>query len=202
MIKAVCFDLDGLFFTKESFQRFKEDLAPNVAKEKRDFVLALSDQMKAFKSWVMSEEKYRSWAQQELWSSYLLEEISKIFGESYEVDEQVLNLAQSLKFQGYKLCICSNNFPTRINALQERYRFLELFDVAVFSFEVKSMKPNTKIFEVLIEESWCKAEEIVYSDDNEDKLFGAKNLWIQTFVFSSFEGFVEDLQKLWIFSQV
>ena len=50
MIKAVCFDLDGLFFTKESFQRFKEDLAPNVAKEKRDFVLALSDQMKAFKS--------------------------------------------------------------------------------------------------------------------------------------------------------
>ncbi len=49
-VSAVCFDLDGLFFTKESFQRFKENLAPNVEKAKRDLVLALSDQMKAFKS--------------------------------------------------------------------------------------------------------------------------------------------------------
>ena len=50
IIKAICLDLDGLFFTKESFQRFKENLAPHIAKEKRDYVLALSEQMKFFKS--------------------------------------------------------------------------------------------------------------------------------------------------------
>ena len=50
MIKAICFDLDGLFFTAESFQNFKQLLAPNVEKTKRDHILALSDEMKQFKS--------------------------------------------------------------------------------------------------------------------------------------------------------
>jgi len=108
--------------------------------------------------------------------SYSLAEISEIFGESYEINDQVLRLAQSLKSQGYKLCVCSNNFPTRIRALQEKFRFLDLFDVAIFSFEAKAMKPDAKIFALLVEKSGCKAEEIVYSDDNADKLSGARSL--------------------------
>jgi hypothetical protein len=48
--RLICFDLDGMYFTSESFQRFKEALAPNIPKEKRDQVLALSDEMRKFKA--------------------------------------------------------------------------------------------------------------------------------------------------------
>ncbi|MDR2541726.1 MAG: hypothetical protein LBD11_08575 [Candidatus Peribacteria bacterium] len=65
-IKTICFDLDGLFFTGQSFQTFKERLAPTVEKEKRDFVLALSPQMQAFKAGKMNEADYRQRAKQEL----------------------------------------------------------------------------------------------------------------------------------------
>jgi hypothetical protein len=37
---------------------------------------------------------------------------------------------------------------------------------------------------------------MVYSDDKEDKLTGAKALGIQTFVFHSFDEFVNDLKNL------
>jgi hypothetical protein len=65
-IKAICLDLDGLFFTGESFQRFKEALAPNVAREKRDFVLALSPQMREFKAGILDEQTYWNWVRSEL----------------------------------------------------------------------------------------------------------------------------------------
>jgi hypothetical protein len=48
--RLICFDLDGLYFTEQSFQTFKEAIAPNVEKDKRDLILALSDEMKSFKS--------------------------------------------------------------------------------------------------------------------------------------------------------
>lgn len=197
-IRAICFDLDGLFFTAESFQNFKKSLAPDVETKKRDYVLALSEQLKAFKLGTMDEEAYRNWAKKELSLPYSNEKIFQILKESYQVNPQVEALAKKLKEKGYILCICSNNFPTRIRELDKKFWFLSLFDVHIFSYEVGVMKPDQRIFEVLIDKSWIPAHEIVYSDDKEDKLSGAKALGIQTFVFHSFDEFVVDLKSLWV----
>lgn len=191
----ICFDLDGLYFTEQSFQRFKETLAPNVSKEKRDYVLALSDEMKRFKAGEVSEEEYRNRAKKELWLSCANEEIYERLRESYEVNEKVKELISVLKEKWYKTGVCSNNFPTRIRELDKKFNFIKDFDVHIFSYEVGILKPDAKIFQELINKSWLQPHEIIYSDDKEDKLTGAKSLWIQTFVFHSFEEFVEDLRK-------
>lgn len=193
--RLICFDLDGLYFTEESFQRFKETLAPNIEKQKRDLVLALSDEMKMFKAGELSEEAYRNRAKQELWLSCTNEEIYQKLSESYEVNEKVKALAATLKKKWYKIGICSNNFPTRIRELDNKFDFIKDFDVHIFSYEVGVLKPDARIFQILIDKSWTQPHEIIYSDDKEDKLAGAKSLWIQTFVFHTFEEFVEDLRK-------
>ncbi|MCX6823157.1 MAG: HAD family phosphatase [candidate division SR1 bacterium] len=191
----ICFDLDGLYFTEQSFQRFKETLAPNVSKEKRDYVLALSDEMKRFKAGEVSEEEYRNRAKKELGLSCANEEIYERLRESYEVNEKVKELISVLKEKGYKTGVCSNNFPTRIRELDKKFNFIKDFDVHIFSYEVGILKPDAKIFQELINKSGLQPHEIIYSDDKEDKLTGAKSLGIQTFVFHSFEEFVEDLRK-------
>lgn len=194
----ICFDLDWLYFTEQSFQRFKENLAPHIEKPKRDFVLALSDEMKLFKAWKMSEEEYWNYVKNELGLDFSNEEIYKRLRDSYEVNDKVEKLAKDLKAKWYKIGICSNNFPTRIRELDKQFHFLQNFDVHVFSYEAGFMKPDPKIFEVLIEKSKMKPEEIIYSDDKEEKLQWAKSLWIKTFVFYNFDEFVQDLQKCWI----
>lgn len=193
--RLICFDLDGLYFTGESFQRFKEALAPDVAKEKRDQVLALSDEMKKFKAGEISEETYRSRVKQELWLSCSNEEIYTTLRDSYEANPNVQQLAKTLKENGYKIGICSNNFPTRIRELDNKFHFIDKFDVCVFSYEVGVLKPEPGIFQILIDRSGISPENIIYSDDKEDKLHWAKSLGIQTFVFHSFEEFVDDLKK-------
>lgn len=196
--KLICFDLDGLYFTEQSFQQFKKTIAPNVESDERDLILALSDEMKSFKSWNMSEEDYRDWARKELWLSCTNEEIYKKLSESYEVNGNVEQLVKRLKEKWYKLWICSNNFPTRIRELDNKFHFLEDFDVRVFSFEVWFIKPDPRIFQILIDKSGLTPNNIIYSDDKEEKLQWAKSLWIQTFVFHNFDEFVQDLKKYWI----
>lgn len=194
----ICFDLDWLYFTWESFQRFKEALAPNIIKEKRDQVLALSDEMMKFKAGELSEEQYRDRVKKELWLTYTNEEIYEKLRESYEVNEAVKELAKTLKDNGYNIWICSNNFITRIRELDKKFNFIRDFDVHVFSYEVGILKPDAKIFQTLIDKSWFQPSEIIYSDDKEDKIQWAKSLGTQTFVFHTFEEFVEDLKKCWV----
>jgi HAD superfamily hydrolase (TIGR01509 family) len=169
-----------------------------VEKAIRDHVLALSNEMKAFKSGQMQEEEYRAYAKKELWLDIPDEEIYKTLRESYEIDEKVQQLAVTLKEKWYKLGICSNNFPTRIRELDTRFHFLDLFDVKVFSYEVWSMKPDTKIFQELVLQAWLPASSVIYADDKEEKLAGAKSLWMQTFVFTNFDGFLHDLRGCWV----
>jgi len=196
--RLICFDLDGLYFTEQSFQKFKESIAPNIESSKRDSVFALSDQMKSFKTWNMSESDYRNWSRKELWLSCTNKEIYQKLSESYEVNHNVDQLAKDLKKQWYRLWICSNNFPTRIRELNNKFHFLEKFDIHVFSFEVWFIKPDPRIFQILIDKSGISPNKIIYSDDKEEKLQWAKSLWIQTFVFHDFNEFVQYLKSYWI----
>ncbi|HMS91667.1 MAG TPA: HAD family phosphatase, partial [Candidatus Absconditabacterales bacterium] len=143
----------------------------------------------------ISEEEYRERVKKELGLSCSLEEIYTKLRDSYEVNPDVVQLANNLKDKGYKIGICSNNFVTRIRELDKKFHFLDDFDVHIFSYEVGAMKPDTKIFQVLIEKSGLSAEQIIYSDDDEKKLSGARNLGIQTFVFHDFDEFVQDVKN-------
>ncbi|MDR0283070.1 MAG: HAD-IA family hydrolase [Candidatus Peribacteria bacterium] len=165
-----------MFFTDHSFQTFKATLAPHIEPEKRDYVLALSPQMKNFKAGKISENDYRNRVQQELNLSLSHEEIFSVLRESYEINPEVEHLVKNLKEKGYKLCICSNNFPTRIHELDKKFSFLSLFDVVNLSYEVGVLKPDKRIFETLVEKAGCLPGEIVYADDKEGNLIEAKEL--------------------------
>jgi putative hydrolase of the HAD superfamily len=116
----------------------------------------------------------------------------------YEINGEVEKVVKAVRKIGYKTLICSNNFPARINGLQKRFNFLDNFDVAVYSFTVGAAKPNRKIFEELVKRSGFKPEEIVFADDDEEKLSGAKDVGIQAFVYKGFDKFLEELRKLGI----
>ena len=194
-IKAVCFDLDGVYFTPESFQRFKKKLGKGVDGELVNYVLYRSEQMLSFKRGEISENEYWDFVRSKFDISLSNDEIFSILRDSYETNSEVIDIVRSVKEKGYKTCICSNNFETRVRELNEKFDFLKDFDVQVFSFKVGTMKPDKKILEVLVRESGVNPDEIVYSDDSPDKLKGANELGIHTFVFEGIEGFVDRLNE-------
>jgi HAD superfamily hydrolase (TIGR01509 family) len=197
MIKAITFDLDGVYFP-DGKQKFVSAIeALGVSRDEVKRVFADSNEMNGqYKLGKMSDDEFWNWAVKEWDLDLTAQALVDILIASYSVDRKVEAVVKSVRQHGYKTLVCSNNFPARVNGLQQRFHFLDNFDAAVFSHEVGAAKPSEAIFQELIEESNVPAGTIVFADDNIDKLSGATALGIVTFVYEGFEGFIATLQGL------
>jgi len=196
MIKAICFDLDGVYFLNGKTNFINSLKYLGVPEDEGKRVFLKSDQMnKQYKLGKMSDSEFWNWALQE-WKLPLSEqEIIDLLITGYELNFDAANYVRKVKQAGYKTVICSNNFPARIIGLQKKFGFLDDFDVTVFSYEIGIDKPNKEIFRELIRKTNAKPDQIVYSDDDPEKMTGATEMGINTFVYTDFESFIERLHK-------
>lgn len=197
MIKAITFDMDGVYFVNGKSNFISSLVSLGVSEEEAKRVFLQSDQMnKEYKEGKMIDKEYWSWAAKEWKLEKTPQELIDLLISGYEVDGKVVEVVKKIRANGYKTLICTNNFPARINGLQKRFKFLDNFDAWAISYEVGASKPNRKIFESLVEKSGVNPEEIVFADDNNDNLKGAKEVGIQAFFYEGFDKFVEKLQEL------
>lgn len=194
-IKAVCFDLDGVYFTPESFRKFKNTIGKGIDTEILGYVFHESPEMLNFKRGKISENEYWNFVRKELDINLTNEQIFEILRNSYEVNQEIADIVKQVRAKGFKTCICSNNFETRIRELNNKFDFLNDFDVHVFSYKVGTLKPNKEIFKALIKDSNVEANQIIYSDDSPNKLSGAIELGINTFVFDTVDRFIAKLKE-------
>lgn len=197
MIKAICFDLDGVYFTGQGKKAFHQNLLQLVGDDTKvsDF-LYKSTEMHEFVTGKISEGDFWNAARTVLSLELNDKEFRDLWVKEYQIDQNVRDFVLAVKSKGYKTCICSNNNPARIAALEEKFQFLGDFDVRIFSYEVGFTKPAKKIFQALIDESQVQASELVYADDNADRIAGARELGINVFVYEDFEQFKSQLANL------
>ncbi len=144
----------------------------------------------------ISEKEYRDEATRYWGIDNPQKGLIALLAKGYEISPEVDTVMKLVRRNGYKVCICSNNFKSRVEVLQREFGFLDSFDVAVFSYDVGVLKPDRTIFEELVKRSGVETEEIVYSDDGEDKIQGALELGVNAFVYEDFEQFRGMLVKL------
>lgn len=197
MVKAITFDLDGVYFVngKSAFIASLVNMGVLESEAKRVFLQ--SDEMNnQYKLGKLDDDQFWSWAAREWNLNKTPQELIKLLVSGYEVDQEVLNIVKSVRSKGYKTLICSNNFPARINGLQNRFGFLNDFDAWALSYEVGFAKPSSEIFKSLIEKSGVSASEIVFSDDNEANIEAGAKLGINTFYYQGFNDFLDKLTEL------
>ena len=197
MIKAICFDLDGVYFTKEGKQAFFDALVGlSGSAEKVTHILYKSPEMLKFVTGKMSESEIWDFDREYLNINLSDQELENLWVKEYKIDEEVRATVLKVKERGYITCVCSNNNSIRIRALEKKFDFLKDFDVKVFSYQVGFAKPRAEIFQALIDKSGVKPQEIVYSDDNPERINGAKELGMNVFVYENFSQFLEKLKEL------
>lgn len=197
MIKAICFDLDGVYFLNGKSNFIKSLVELGVPEDEAKRVFLKSDQMnKQYKLGTMTDEEFWSWALKEWNLSLTVKEITDLLIKGYETNEPAVEYVKKVKAAGYKTLICTNNFPARINGLQKRFGFLDDFAIAVLSYEVGICKPNKGIFVQLVKNSGVKSSEIFYSDDDETAVQSASEVGISTFLYTNFDAFTKHLEEL------
>ena len=101
------------------------------------------------------------------------------------LNPESVELISDLKKSGFKIGILSNIVKEFLERRAETLHVFTLVDTMVFSCDVGCVKPDEKIYRLLLSELDCKAEECVFFDDLEINVKAARALGIKAFLWKN-----------------
>ncbi|MDO8524091.1 MAG: HAD family phosphatase [bacterium] len=194
MIKAIIFDLNGIFIQSPKLsERFAEKFGVPV----EDFLPVLKEIMDLARQKSVKDSFYLWYPYLENWKVYLTKE--QFFDFWFEAEKEVpemIELVKNIKEKGIKVFILSNNFPERSAYYKQVFPFLdEIFDKVYYSWQTGLVKPNLKAYKNILKENNLKAKECLYFDDSQSNIEIANRLGINSFLYTGLNSLEEALEK-------
>ncbi|PYP15220.1 MAG: 2-haloalkanoic acid dehalogenase [Gemmatimonadetes bacterium] len=106
-----------------------------------------------------------------------------------------VDLLLPLQQAGLELHGLSNWSSEKFAAVRAKYSFFQLFATILLSGDVKLIKPDSRIFQALLERIGRSAGECVFIDDSEENITTARSLGFETIRFESPEQLRSALQQ-------
>ena len=103
--------------------------------------------------------------------------------DSQDLRADTVALMTRLSENEYRLFALTDNVREIVSYLQSRYDFWSLFEGAIVSAEVGTLKPSRDIFQHLLSTFDLQPEETVFFDDMQHNVEGAQALGIPAFQF-------------------
>lgn len=180
MIKNIIFDIGNVLMSFDPFCYYKE-------------IFQDEERTKEVCECIFSHEAWLKYDQ----GLYFMDDLNRIYHEIYpqftkEIDV-ILNdwmqlmqpmpasfaLMNALKQEGYQILILSNISKDSADFLKRTQPFFAWSDGAVLSYEEKIVKPDPKIYQILLERFNIKAKESLFIDDNRNNIEAARVLGIK-----------------------
>ncbi len=99
-----------------------------------------------------------------------------------------------MKENGYRVYILSNYAARTFEQTKEELSFLSLADGAVFSFEIRKIKPEPEIYQTLLSNYGLKPEECLFLDDRPENAEGARALGMNAICFQGYGQAVREME--------
>jgi putative hydrolase of the HAD superfamily len=98
---------------------------------------------------------------------------------------EMLALVRDLRRAGYRTAILSNMQFTMLAAMRRKLRWLDEFDVQMYSCELGTVKPEPEIYLECCRRLECAPHEALFLDDKKVNTEAAKKVGMQSYVFHS-----------------
>ncbi len=105
---------------------------------------------------------------------------------------------KTIKEQGYHTFLLSNYSKVSFENDARKFKFLEHIEGGVISYQVKRVKPEPTIYNILLDKYNIKAEESLFIDDLAVNIEAAKKLGFRTIHATTHEEVIKELEKLGI----
>ncbi len=180
MTKAIIFDMNGVFIN---------DSGPLSERVEKDFNINVNQFHSLLKS-ALQQVRVPGAISTSAWQPVLdllkmsYDDFFKYWFKGESLNTELLVYVESLRQQGIKIIILSNNFPERTNFYRKTYP--ELFsqvDKQYFSWETGNIKPDPQAVLQIINDHRYLPEEYLYFDDKEENLEAAKKLGIPAYIY-------------------
>ena len=197
-VSAIVFDLGGVLMDWDPYYLYRKILGEDRQAVER-FLQAVD-----FSGWNKEQDRGRSFAEgtAELIARFPeYRELILAYDERYLESlngaiQPVVEILRALKDLGYPLYGLSNWPAEKFALVRPQYPFFAWFDDLVISGEVGLVKPDTAIFELLLERVGRPAGECLFIDDHERNIIAARALGFQTIRFQSPQQLEMDLRGM------
>ncbi len=197
MLKAVIFDLNGIFLQGELLSE----------RLKRDFDLKPSEFLPVLIRIMEQVRKPDALDSYDLFKPYLKQWKIKLTKAAFfqywfsgeHLNKEMLEYVHHLKLKKIKIYLLSNNFRERTEYYRKELpELFQVADRAYFSWETGAVKPDEKAYLNVLNEAGVKPEEAAYFDDSEKNVLAARKLGINADQFSGVKEtkkIIEELRK-------
>lgn len=178
-IKAIIFDLNGIFLNGKPLSHRVEEkfgIDKNLFLEifKNPLDISRKDRVNDSSIWQPVANLLK----------ITPDEFLQFWFSGEDIDNEMLEFAKSLKKDGFKIFILSNNLKFRTEYYREHFpELFNTFDKTYFSWETGFTKPDTNAFQNILNENNLTSSECLYFDDSSTNVQAAINLGIKSRVF-------------------
>ena len=183
-IKNIVLDIGGVFFD-DSKKNIEKLLGKNC-----DIIYKLA-YGKSFKECLLGNKKVNEHI--ESLSNYKeFEDLKYILSKknlskSYPLIITNFEYIKTLKKQGYKLYLLTNITEDNYNYINDLININSIFDGGIYSYQEHIIKPDKRIYNLLIDKYNLKKSETIFFDDKEKNIISAINQGFSSYVFKSIE---------------
>lgn len=199
MIKAIIFDLGGVYFSPGTEIAYKKLIRefPYINPNKVRLIMSGGKLSRGYKSGKYSKKEFWKKAKELAGTNFDDKKFSRIWNSSYTLNKDVKNIAAKLR-KDYKIAILSGNIRERVRFLNKKHGFKKNFDVIVFSYMVGASKPKLKSYKEVLKRLKAKANECVFIDNSEKMLKPAEKLGMNTLLFKNSKQLRKELRHFGI----
>lgn len=194
-IKAVVFDFGGVL-AKTNREEVEEFVASSLHISSNEAKEALTELKKHMASggdegnfWV-EYMRARGGELPEDW----LEQLDESRFQALKIIPGTLYIVKELQKQGFQTALLSN-VKKRRASVKKRLGYYELFDPALFSYEIGVNKPDPKAYSILLEKLQMPSEAVLFIDNKSVNVEAAKTVGIDAILFQDANQLVEELRK-------
>lgn len=189
--KCILFDADGVIIHSKMFsvqyqKKYDvpyEEILPFFTEVFPDCLVGKADLVKIVTPWL---PKWK-------WEGSVDEFLQFWFEAENNVDERMVSVIQELRGKGIKCFLATNQEKYRTQFMRNDMGFGKLFDHVFSSGEIGYKKPSKGFYEFILNkiksEQDIQPDEIMFFDDKEGHVEGAKELGIDAHLFEGFGGF-------------
>ena len=186
-ITNIVFDLGEVIIDLNipgTIQKFADQSGKSLEEVRK--IYSASDVFLNYEKGLISDEQFRSGANQLLGTSYADEEFDSTWnGMLYRLPPERLQLLKRLSSR-YRIFLLSNTnaihlrqFTKMVHSVSGEESMDAYFEKAYYSHLIKMRKPDAEIFEFVLKDSKLDAAQTLFLDDNEDNISGARACGIQ-----------------------
>jgi len=195
-IKAVLWDLGGVILRTEDWEpreRWEAELGLQSG-ELHKFVFEGELGRQAALGLSNANEIWRSIGEQLSLPEDRLERLQDDFWSGDRIDDHLAAVIRGLR-PDYLTGLLSNAWPDVRIMLEGTWGLADAFDITVLSCEVGLAKPDPRIYQLALDKLGLEPGEVVFLDDFQRNIEGARKIGMQTIWFQDPEQAIEELDR-------